>query len=172
LPAVKLTVLILVLLTGSAAAEKVTLQPIAASKEPRVVGSVAVCKGDNDFLRSSRTKLDGHEVLLLSDCAGAHSQIAFETKDGWRMFATSPAGGFASILKWRKRNLLLHRVDRYVSPESSTSHVDLCAYGKDGVPSCGSAEVECPETGCRDPEIIKSALWLHAKGGRKRFPIE
>ena len=168
----KLTVPILLLLTGSAAAEKVTLQPVAASKEPRVVGSQAVCKDENDFLRTSRTKLDGHEVLLLTDCARAHSQIAFQTKDGWRMFVTSPAGGFASIVKWKKRSLLLHRVDSYVSPDKSTSHVDLCAYDKDGAPSCGSAEVECPETGCRDPEIVKSALWLHAKGGRKRFPIE
>ena len=168
----KLTVPILLLLTGSAAAEKVTLQAVPASNEPKVVGSQAVCKSDNDFLRIARTKLDGHEVLLLSDCARAHSQLAFETKSGWHLFASDPYGGTTSIVKVRKRNVLLHRADTYGDRDTSMTRVDLCAYDKEGAPACGSAEVQCPETGCRDPEIIKGALWLHAKGGRKRFPIE
>ncbi|HUS31076.1 MAG TPA: hypothetical protein VMZ53_21345 [Kofleriaceae bacterium] len=169
----KRTVPILLLLCGSASADTLTLAPVPSASEPNVVGSKAVCKGDNDFLRVARTKLDGHEVLVLGDCAGTHSYLALETKSGWTRFVSAPGWGSVTSTKLKKRDVLLHRIDTYVDQDKSTSRVDLCVYDdKAGTPSCGSAEVECPETGCREPEIIKGALWMHAAGGRKRFLID
>jgi hypothetical protein len=89
-------------------------------------------------------------------------------------------GETTTVTKLKSRKVLLHRVDTAhrsirsdgsVESEMHMSHVDVCAYDKE-VPSCGSAEVECPVTGCKAPEIVKGALWLHAKGGRKKFKIE
>lgn len=195
----KLTVSILVLLTGSAAAEGVTLSPVAPHEAPNVVGSEAVCKDTNDRLRVSKTKLDGHEVQVLHQCGATDlgAELAFETKDGWRFFdgglIAYQAGNMTdaplhvsllsettSLAKLKSRKVLVHRVDTShrairsdgtVESETRKSHVDVCAFDKDGGPSCGSAEVDCPETGCRAPEIIKDSLWLHAKGGRKKFTI-
>jgi hypothetical protein len=170
---VKLTVPILLFLTGSAAAESVTLHDVAASSAPHIVGSEAVCKAADDRLRMQKLKLDGHEVQILRTCKAGSSRIAFETKDGWRERVSGPADGMelTSIVKIGKRRVLLHRMDRRVSDDKTTSRIDVCSY-KDDVPQCGVLEVECPETGCREPSVVKGALWLHAKGGRKRFPIE
>jgi hypothetical protein len=178
LTAVKLTVSILMFLTGSAAAERLTLATVPATPAPRVVGSKAVCKDANDFLRMTRTKLDGHEVGILLECDQAHTQIALETKDGWTRFASGAVGmrEITKITKFGKRRVLVHRIDTRVNDDAETHHdtsrFDVCTYDKADAPTCGSVEVDCPETGCQEPSFLKGALWLHAKGGRKRFPIE
>jgi hypothetical protein len=176
LTAVKLTVPILLILTGSAAAEGVTLSAVPASSAPHVVGSEAVCKDTGDRLRITKTKLEGHEVEVLRTCAQASTRIAFQTKDGWTEYdagaGTTGRHESTTFEKIGKRRFLVHRVDTYVSNESATSRFDLCAYDKSGAPQCGAVEVECPETGCQEPAILKGALWLHAKGGRKKFPIK
>lgn len=174
LPTVKLTVPLLLALTGSAAADNLTLSAIPSSAEPNIAGSAAVCK-DGDHLRLvSRMKLDGHEVQQLRECDGDHDEkFAFETKDGWREYDGGSIGGSESttFMTLKKRRMLMHRSDTRAG-ERATQRVDLCAYDKAGAPQCGSASVECPETGCQEPAILKGALWLHAKGGRQRFPIK
>jgi hypothetical protein len=170
---VKLTVLLLLALGGTAAGENLTLSAVPASAEPNIAGSAAVCK-DGDRLRLvSRMKLDGHEVQLLRECDGDHEKLAFETKDGWREFDSGAIGGSeqTTFSTLKKRRMLMHRIDTR-DGDTSHSRVDLCGYDKSGAPQCGTASVECPETGCQEPTILKGALWLHAKGGRQRFPIK
>jgi len=160
-------------LVGSAHAENLTLSAVPSSSEPNIAGSAAVCKDGQRLRLISRLKLDSHEVQLLRECDGDHVKIAFETKDGWREFDSGPMGFSESttFTKVKNRRVLMHRVDTR-DGDTSHSRVDLCGYDKAGVPQCGSASVECPETGCQEPSILKGALWLHAKGGRQRFPIK
>jgi len=81
------------------------------------------------------------------------------------------------------RHALLHRIDTAqrgvdvdgtrAAPDSRIdSRVDVCTFDTDGTPMCGYVVVECPEMGCKPPELIKGALWIHTKDGRKRYVIE
>jgi hypothetical protein len=161
------------MLAGSAGAEDLTLSAVPSSSEPNIARSAAVCTDDQRLRLVSRMKLDGHEVQLLRECDGDHERLAFETKDGWREFDSGVSGSSetTSFLTFKKRRMLMHQL---VTRDGDTSRarVDLCAYDKTGAPRCGSVSVECPETGCKDPAFLKGALWLHAKGGRQRFPIK
>jgi len=173
LPAVKLTVPILLTLAGSASAENLTLSSVPSSDEPDIAGSAAVCKDGNRLRLISRLKLDGHEVQVLRECDGHHAKIAFETKSGWHEFDSVDINGGeqATITKLKNRRVLMHQIQTR-DGDTTTHRVELCGYGKDGIPECGFVQVECPETGCQEPTILKGALWLHAKGGRQRFPIK
>lgn len=174
---VKLTFSILVFLTSTAAAEKLTLSAVpAVDGPPSVVGSYAVCKDTSSHIRTARLDVQGHEVDMLTDCARTHSQIALQSKTGWFVFASGDVGSesttFASI---QKKRALLHRIDTSSGEGDAlrrASRIDVCTFNDKDIPLCGAVEVECPETGCKVPEIVKGALWLHAKGGRKKFTIE
>jgi hypothetical protein len=167
---------ILIFLTGTASAGTVTLSPVPATESvPSVVGSYAVCKDATVHVRVERLELQGHEVDVMRDCDQAHVLIALQTKAGWTLYTGgAPGSEQSSFATVKKKRALLHRTDTSTGSGDSLhviSRVDVCTYD-DSIPKCGAVSVECPETGCKAPEILKGALWLHAKGGRQKFTIE
>jgi hypothetical protein len=160
----------------------VKLSPLdtAATTAPRVVNSSLQCDKPDARVRATRLTFDDHEVNVLRECSKdiktPRTQLVFESKDGKYQSYWSGTGQWSEQLVIGKlkdgRHALLHRIDTDAAGETDVKgRVDVCAYDKAGALGCGFVEFDCPETGCKEPEILKGALWVHAKGGRKRFPI-
>ncbi|HSD86512.1 MAG TPA: hypothetical protein VLB44_03320 [Kofleriaceae bacterium] len=179
----KITICALLLLAGTAFADnKLQLSRVGpAEPAPTIASSVSKC-ASNEHTRWIEVKLDARKVELLHECgsADAHAKLAFEAKDGKGVHVYTSA--VLDKIQWPPevmtigklkggKKALLHRVDLRIE-DQATSRIDVCTFDSDGMPKCGHAEVTCPETGCKPPEIMKGALWIHAKDGRKRYVIE
>jgi hypothetical protein len=183
---VKLTFAIVVFLGGTAAADSVTLSAVPTSEPLPLVSYWSACSANKQRVQTTKLTLDGHDVAVLHQCTTDPqvTEIAFEAANAttWHLFESGTVKSSEStILSKLKdgRQALLHRLDSPIAgkdPDAPTlysSRVDICAYDKkSGAPQCGVVEVQCPETGCQKPEILKGSLWIHAKGGRKKFDIK
>lgn len=142
------------------------------------------CTAQKAHTRWTTTKLESRVVEVLHECGDdGHTQLAFEAKDaakGVHLYTSAAIGAKGLQLYSEQvtigklkggKKALLHRVD-VRHDDRTDSRIDVCTFDTDGTPTCGFAEVTCPETGCKEPEIIKGALWIHAKDGRKRYVIE
>jgi hypothetical protein len=179
---VKITIWWLLLTGGTAFADSTLqlerLEP--AEPAPDLADSASKC-ASSEHTRWAEAKLDARRVVVLHECRGSesHTVLAFDAKDGPRMHLYTSA--VIGDLRWPTELLsigtlkggkktLLHRIDT-PDADQTDSQIDVCTFDSDGAPVCGSVEITCPETGCKPPEIIKGALWLHAQDGRKRYTI-
>ena len=91
----KITVPLVLCLSGSAAAQPLTLTPVAApTQAPRIVFNEEQCSGQNDRIRPTRRGLGKRRVSVLHQCGASdvNAELAFEGKgknDGWQIWTSA-----------------------------------------------------------------------------------